>query len=282
MQVIEPCCVECGNGTQGIGSNQVLQQNGRILPDSGPAACMSASSFSLVAGSHIQHSDNRAAPGVVFADEVLFTDPATVVIVSREGALQVGSDESVHSRFVGNRPRRDGRRFLAEGGARRVHDSGSQLPDSPRCLFSPRLIPGLYEGGHYDECCRLFSNLLPLDNTYHIFGETQGIQCALLAASHLRRWNGVLNAYSVLTHLHAALPSSLLLVVSKVGTSVRCDAGVRNERSVEERIRGESGVDEETGCSTRREAGGAVSECDIDCSPRWRNVVSRSLCEAAS
>ena len=172
---------------------------------------------SLVARSHIQHSDNRAALGIVFSEEVLSAASATVVVVFGEGAFQVGSDESVRSRFAGNSPRGAGEGLLAADGAARLHDSSRQLPDPPRFVICYHSTPGLYEGGYNDECCRLFSSLLPLDNTYHIFGDTQGIQCALLAASQLSRWKNVLEAYSVLTSLHAVLPSSLLLVVCKVG-----------------------------------------------------------------
>jgi len=105
----------------------------------------------------------------------------------------------------------------------------------------------------------LFSSLLPLDNTYRIFGDTQGVQCALLASSQLGRWNGVLEAYSVLRSLHAMIPSSLLLVVCKVGMNGGCDTDIRKERYVEARVCGEGGVDEETGSCVRRETVGTTT-----------------------
>lgn len=117
-------CIECGNGDQGIDSNQILRQSDRILPDSGSFARICILVPSHVARSLIQHPDHRAALGVVFSEEILPAPPATVVVMFREGAFQVGSTESLRARLVGNSSRGAGEGFPAEGGTARLHDSG--------------------------------------------------------------------------------------------------------------------------------------------------------------
>ena len=55
------------------------------------------------------------------------------------------------------------------------------------------------------------------------------------------------------------IPSSLLLVVCKVGMNGECDTDIRKERYVEARVCGEGGVDEETGSCIRRETVGTTT-----------------------
>ena len=55
------------------------------------------------------------------------------------------------------------------------------------------------------------------------------------------------------------IPSSLLLVVCKVGMNGGCDTDIRKERYVEARVCGEGGVDEETGYCIRRETVGTTT-----------------------
>ena len=91
-----------------------------------------------VAGSLVQHTDNRAVFGVVFPEEILPAAPATVVVVFGEGAFQVGSAESVRARSAGNSSRGAGKGFSATDRAARLHDSGRQLPGPPRYVLFPR------------------------------------------------------------------------------------------------------------------------------------------------